>query len=438
MYLIDKNTELSTLYLGQVIQQFQTTELPKYNRLFNYYNGKMDILNKQVKDKTKPCNRIVTNFCKYITDSYDGYLTGIDITYSSPDDIGAIQDVLNYNDVASVDSQLLRNALIFGVGYELMWIDEDAKQRFGVVDSREIIPLFYNTVDQELAAVIRFYSANTITNDEYYIELYLPSVTFIYKSDMSFTSFQLIDERPNYYGQVPINILPLNDEWRSVFEPIMGLNDAYNKLLSSETDDWEAFCDAYLVLQGMEVDDETIHTMKENRVLLLPDGGSAEYLTKSVADTQIENMLNNIEQKIHKISACPDFSSEAFGTSSGIAMKMKLLGFENASGVMEKAMTKTLQRRIELITAILSLSNGESLWRDIQIVFTRNLPTDASEVATEVNTLRGLVSDRTLISQLPFVQDVDAEMDLIKAQKEENAALYNFGTVLDESDKEAE
>lgn len=438
MYLIEKNTELSTLTLGTIIQQFMTQDLPRMNRYYNYYNGRMDILHKQVKDKTKPCNRIVTNFCKYIADSYDGYLTGIDITYNSSDDISAIQDVLNYNDVASVDSQLLRNALIFGVGYEMMWIDEDAKQRFRVVDSREIIPLYYNTIDQELAAVIRFYVADTVEQNQYYVELYMPTVTFVYKSDMSFSSFQLIDERPNYYGQVPINILPLNEEWRSVFEPVMGLNDAYNKLLSSETDDWEAFCDAYLVLQGMEVDDETIHTMKENRVLLIPDGGSAEYLTKSVADTQIENMLQNIEQKIHKISACPDFSSEAFGTSSGIAMKMKLLGFENAAGVMEKAMTKTLQRRIELITAILSLSNGESLWRDIQIVFTRNLPTDASEVATEVNTLRGLVSDRTLIGQLPFVQDVDAEMELIKAQKEENAALYNFNSVLSEEDKDGE
>lgn len=166
--------------------------------------------------------------------------------------------------------------------------------------------------------------------------------------------------------------------------------------------------------------------MKENRVLLIPDGGQASYLEKNPSNQLAMAMLDNIEQKIHKISACPDFSSEAFGTSSGIAMRMKLLGFENAAGNIEKRMVKVLQRRIELICSVLSLSVGEEIWRDVQIVFTRNLPVDASEIINEINGLRGLVSDKTLLSQVPFVQDVDSELDEVKAQKEANVQLYNF------------
>jgi SPP1 family phage portal protein len=89
-------------------------------------------------------------------------------------------------------------------------------------------------------------------------------------------------------------------------------------------------------------------------------------------------------------------------------------------------MTKALQRRIELICSILSLSGGEDVWRDIQIQFTRNLPVDASEVIAEINGLRGLVSDKTLLSQVPFVQDVDTELEEIQNQKKNNVALYNF------------
>jgi hypothetical protein len=37
---------------------------------------------------------------------------------------------------------------------------------------------------------------------------------------------------------------------------------------------------------------------------------SAEYLTKSVSDTQIENMLKNINDTIHKIANSPDFNDE--------------------------------------------------------------------------------------------------------------------------------
>jgi SPP1 family phage portal protein len=250
-----------------------------------------------------------------------------------------------------------------------------------------------------------------------------------YKSDSSFTSFELIDMVPNFYQQVPVNVFPLNDEWESIFDKIMTLQDAYNTLLSSEVDDFEAFVMAYLVLQGIDdVDPEQLHLMRMNRVLQLPDGGSASFLTKNISDTQISNMLENIQQSIREISACPDFTDSAFGTSSGVAIKYKLINFENRAAAIEKAMTKALQRRIELICSILHLTSGESAWRDIQIIFTRNLPVDYQDITTMINQLRGLVSNKTLIAQLPFIQDIDAEIDAVQKEQEANAALYNFSS----------
>lgn len=250
-----------------------------------------------------------------------------------------------------------------------------------------------------------------------------------YKSDSSFTSFELIDMVPNFYQQVPVNVFPLNDEWESIFDKIMTLQDAYNTLLSSEVDDFEAFVMAYLVLQGIDdVDPEQLHLMRMNRVLQLPDGGSASFLTKNISDTQISNMLENIQQSIREISACPDFTDSAFGTSSGVAIKYKLINFENRAAAIEKAMTKALQRRIELICSILHLTSGESAWRDIQIIFTRNLPVDYQDITTMINQLRGLVSNKTLIAQLPFIQDIDAEIEAVQKEQEANAALYNFSS----------
>jgi SPP1 family phage portal protein len=109
---------------------------------------------------------------------------------------------------------------------------------------------------------------------------------------------------------VPITVFSLNKEEESVFDKVMTLQDAYNKLLSSEVDDFEAFCDAYMVLKGCIAEDEDIKTMKQNRVLVLDNDASAEYLTKSVSDTQIENMLKNINDTIHKIANSPDFNDE--------------------------------------------------------------------------------------------------------------------------------
>lgn len=387
----------------------------------------MEILNKQVKDNYKPCNKIVVNFPQYVVKSYNGYLTGKDITYTSDEDIEDLQDILNYNDVSHEDSKLLKNALIYGRAFELCYVDEDGKQRFKMLESEGCIPVYYNDIEGELACVIRYYVIDPLAEKtEYMVEVYALNGTRYFKADDSLNAVSLLEEKPNFYNQVPVVVLDLNDEDKSIFDDIIGLNDAYNKLLSSETDDWEAFCDAYLALSGMDADEETIKTMRENRVLLIPEGGKAEYLTKSVSDTQIENMLDNIEAKIHKVAACPDFTDQSFGTSSGTALRLKLLGFENAAGEIEKNMTKALQKRIELLCSILSLSIGEEVWRDIQIVFKRNLPEDMTEIMNEINALRGLVSDKTLLSQVPFVQDIDTEMELVAVQKKETAELYSF------------
>lgn len=394
-------------------------------------------MNKIATDAGKPCNRIVSNYCFNIVQNYQGYITGIDISYLSQTNIDAIQDILNYNDVRTEDNELLRNALIFGKSFEINYVDEDAKQRFKVLDSRECIPVYSNDLNNDLLYVIRYYVADTINNsqDEYYIEVYGNEFIRKYKSSNAFATLSLLDEKPNIYKQVPITVFNLNSDEESIFDKVMTLQDAYNKLLSSEVDDFESFCDAYLVLKGCMADADDLVAMKQNRVLMMDTDAEASYLTKSVSDTQIENMLKNINDTIHKISNSPDFTEDTFMSQSGVAIKYKLIGFENVASNIVANMTKALQRRIELICSILSLTDGETKWRDIQIVFTRNLPQNITDTAQAINQLRGIVSDKTLISLLPFIKDVDAEVKQLQKEKEVNMSMYGFDTN-SESDEE--
>ena len=387
-------------------------------------------MRKVASDVGKPCNRIVSNYCFNIVQNYQGYITGIDISYLSQTNIDAIQDILNYNDVRTEDNELLRNALIFGKSFEINYVDEDAKQRFKVLDSRECIPVYSNDLNNDLLYVIRYYVADTINNsqDEYYIEVYGNEFIRKYKSSNAFTTLSLLEEKPNVYKQVPITVFSLNTDEVSIFDQVMTLQDAYNKLLSSEVDDFESFCDAYLVLKGCMADADDLVAMKQNRVLMMDTDAEASYLTKSVSDTQIENMLKNINDTIHKISNSPDFTEDTFMSQSGVAIKYKLIGFENVASNIVANMTKALQRRIELICSILSLTDGETKWRDIQIVFTRNLPQNITDTAQAINQLRGIVSDKTLISLLPFIKDVDAEVKQLQKEKEVNMSMYGFDT----------
>lgn len=416
------------------IQKFVQYESPRLEKYFNYYEGNQAILRKMVNDPTKPCNRIVTNYCYTIVGNYQGYLTGQDITYTSPNDISAIVDILSYNDVRTEDSELLKQALIYGRSFEINYIDEDGKQRFKVLDTRQCIPVCDNTLNQNLLCVIRFYPIDQFdVSNGYNVDIYYTDRIEHYTMNTGFTTLRFIGEEQHFYHQVPVTVFSLNPEEKSIFDKIMGLQDAYNTLLSSEVDDFEAFCDAYLVLKNVTATADDVAEMKEKRVIVLPYAAQgvdpdASFLNKNISDTQIENMLTNIDEQIHKISNSPDFTDEAFGTSSGVAMKYKLLGFENTAGAIAANMTKALQKRLELICEILNLTSGEQMWRDVEITFTRNLPVDLAETANLVNILKGTVSDRTLLSLLPFVSDIDKELEMVEESKLRNMELYGFSS----------
>lgn len=434
-YLIDKDVPITTEYLSKVLMDFQTRLLPKFNKNLNYYNGKQAIMSKQPTDIGKPCNKIVVNYCDNIVKNYLGYLTGIPISYEN-DDFAEVIDILKYNDVTAEDNELLKDALIFGRAFEINYIDEDAKQRFKVLDPRECIPIYDNTLNSDLVYVVRFYREDLIDEqvENYIVELYTPTEIIKYKSGPGFTSFNEVGRVQHFYGQCPITIFSLNNEEVSIFDKIITLQDAYNELLSGEVDDFDSFADAYLVLKGAIADNDDLENMKKNRVLMLDPDSDANYLTKNISDTQIANMLENINQQIHKIAASPDFTDEKFMAQSGIAMRYKLVGFENNASSIETQMRKALTKRIELISAILDLTANESVWREVKITFTRNLPTDISDTVQIVNSLRGLVSDETLLGLLPFIDDVAAEIKRIQKQREENMELYQMNTNFNEED----
>ena len=220
----------------------------------------------------------------------------------------------------------------------------------------------------------------------------------------------------------------------------MSLQDAANELLSSEIDDYSAFCDAYLLLLGADAEPEDIAAMKQNRVLILPEGANAQWLTKNSNDTQIENILKRIHDSIYRVAQCPDFSSESFvgGVSSGIAIRYRLTGMETRAAKICAEMKKALQRRVEIICGVASLKLGEEVFRDISIDFKRNIPEDLTATIQLINSLKGSVTDATLLSQLPFIDDVNKEIEALEAQKQRNMELYSFAPTTGEDEVEEE
>ena len=437
MFYLNRDTELSVELLNKMINRFNLNVQPKLTKYKNYYDGIQAILNKSYSDPTKPCSKTVINYCKNIVDSYCGYLaTPGYISYYSKDNIDQIMNILRYNDYQAEDSDFLLDALIYGTAAELMYLDTEGQTRFRLINPTQCFGIYDDSLTGDLMYFVRMYKANEWDNsDLYYVDVYSDyNVRHYTMSGMSgYLTFK--SEEPHYFSQCPANIFTLPDE-KSIFDCIMSQQDSVNELLSSEIDDYSAFCDAYLCITGADADANDIEIMKENRVIILPDSAMASWLTKNANDAQVENMLKRIHDSIYRIAQCPDFSSETFvgGVSSGVAIRYRLTGMENRAGIIEGRMKKALQRRIEIICGIASLKLGEEVFRDIQIDFKRNIPEDIAATVDMITKLKGTVSDKTLITQLDFVNDADMEMEALKEQKTLNMSLYNFGSSEEEEE----
>ena len=441
MFYLNKDAELNIELLQKMINRFRVNVEPKLNRYKNYYDGIQNILNKSYADESKPCNRTVINYCKNIVDSYCGYLaTPGHISYRSNEDIEDVMSILKYNDYQAQDSDFLLDALVYGVAAELMYIDASGHTRFRLINPTNCFGVYDDSLTGDLMYFVRMYKVSDWDNsDTYNIDVYSDYDVKHYKMTGANGYLHFVSEEPHYFAQCPANIFTLPDE-KNIFDCVMGLQDAANELLSDEIDDYSAFCDAYLALVGVDADAEDVASMKANRVLVLPEGADARWITKNANDAQVENILKRVHDAIYRVAQCPDFSSESFvgGVSSGIAIQYRLTGMETRAGKIEALMKKALQRRIEIICGIASLKLGEEVFREIEISFKRNIPEDTTSTINMINALKGTVSDATLLSQLDFITDVNAEIEAVHEQKQHNLELYSFGSHEEASQEEEE
>lgn len=441
-YKLNKEQELTPELIKKLIEKHRQNQVPRLQKLDDYYHTKNHILSRTMKDKNKPNNKVAHPYASYITDTLTGYFMGEGVTYSSLDEqaLEELNMILTYNDSQDEDTELAKDMSIFGCGIELLYNDEQGNVRFKRLDPREVVLVYDDTLEEELLYTIRYYQCEDIATEQryYMIEVYSRDTIDIYKSDENINSLSLVSSNIHYFELVPVCVFLNNEEQIGDFEPVISLIDAYDQMEADSLNDFEYFVDAYLCLTGLNADADDVQSMKENRVLLLDADSNASWLIKDTNDTNIENVKTRLDKDIHKFSKVPDMSDEAFsGNASGVAIKYKTLPMENIVAIKERKFKKGLQRRIELIFNIVSILSSAHDWRGIEITFTRNLPTNDTEIASVVSTLSGIVSNETLLAQIPFVEDVQNELDRVESEKESNP-FYDMRLGLTGEDAEDE
>lgn len=435
---IDRNTEINGNTIKWIIEKHKK-EKNRIHELREYYNNNNStIMNRVYNDPKKPQNKLSHPFASYITNMAVGYFLGNPISYNSENEdlLNRLNEIFKYNDEADNNVTLAKHTSIGGYAVELLYVDEDSNARFTALPADEVAIVYDNTLEENILCAIRYFDEEVVGEDEIKTTINVYTDNSIQTYELKDNSISFIEEQAHYFNDVPVVVYINNDEMYGDFEKVKSLIDAYDQTQSDTANDFEYFTNALLVISGIPIEDkEEGLDFKNNRVLNFTDSeGKAEYLIKNINDGALENFKNRLVEDIHKFSQIPNLTDEAFaGNVSGEAMKYKLMGLENIIGVKEAKFKKGLMRRIELLCNFLNISTNDlMLYTDIQPVFTRNKPQNETELANMVKSLYGILSDETLISILPFIENAREEIDKRNLEKENTLDDYNLGVTNEE------
>lgn len=422
-YYIDADLEeLSIQDIDAYVQDFKMLHLPKLQRLNDYYNGKNEAITKRFfEDLSKPNHKTTHAFGRYITTTNVSIFMANPITYTSDSNIEDFKDLLKNANEEDVNVDIATHASIYGYGVQLAFLNEEAIMQLVALDPRSTILIYDNSVQPKLKYAIRFWETNSITNYQTstFIEVYSATDKKLYKDGA------LIDTNTHNFSDIPVIVYPNNTEHSGDFEHVTSIIDAYDLLQSDAQNENEYFNNAYLYLNvdADSVTQEDILKMKERRVLLGKDLAPQFILKQSnFMNTELEDLKNRYVGDIHKLSMTPDLSDNNFSNNvSGVAMKYKLLGTLNNIETKKRRFKTGLQYRNKLILEMLH-KKALKVPVFIDMTFNINLPTDIAAMADMINKYRGLVSNKTLLEQIHFIQDVEWEMEQVA--KEQGTDTY--------------
>lgn len=436
-FYMDAEEEMTGEKIQEVIKQHKVI-VARYQALKNLYVGEHPILAQDPKPATKPDNRLVANFARYIVDTFNGYFMGIPVKTVSDNQVVSdyIQMVERYNDVDDLNADLSKKCDIYGHAFELLYLDEEAQVGITQIAPDECILVRSTSIREEPLYGIR-YTTNTEGETVGTISDSQSIKYFVIKAG----DVQIVDEKENFFHAVPIIEYVENEERVGAFEWVEYLINAYNKALSEKANDVDYFADAYMKILGAKLDEKVLAQIRDYRIINLEktsgDGQLVvDFMQKPNADTTQENLLERIEKLIFHLSMVPNINDEKFGTASGIALQYKLQSMSNLANTKERKFVKGFNRRYDLIAQLPNSKIRPDDLVGIEYKFTRNIPANVRDEAETARSLQGIVSDETILENLSIIGDVKKELE--RREDEEQLTpmieMHNHGAVMEDEE----
>ena len=430
------STEINKENVLKWITIFKNAILPNRIKMGQYYDG-LNVIDKQGAVKDRPNYSINVNMAKYIIDVSTAYTFGVPVVYSTKDEnqkaiLEKLQYILKNCGDDEIDFQQGGDMATYVVSYQLLLAVEGSEKIEDRIRIKYLSPLntFYvidNTILENPVCAVYLYDYIENNTQKTRVYVYDNDNLYIFNGTSGVLTAENVE--PHNMGAIPIIQCLNNDDAFSDIQCITDLLDSLSLVVSNNTDDLQSIANAILCASGGTLSKEQIAEINEFKTANLPVGAKMEWVVKNINPEATKQQIDRLLNFIFQISQVPDLTDEAFGgNQSGVAMQYKLWGMNQLWITKTTKYEKALYQRLKILLHLLQyqFESNVSLLDNIIITFNKNLPDDYSNLIDSVVKLKGIISDKSLVKQIPFIEDVDAELEELEKQAEKQADIYGF------------
>lgn len=454
------------------------TEVERMQALYDGYIESVDKRDKNRGDEIN--NKLMVSYGAIIIDTLVDYMLGKAITWTVEDPdakVGAEESdqlkdfrkkfiaTAGGDDARLQLVEMLRHGCIAGYSPLISWLDEDGEIAHSEYPVQEVIPI-YDTRGR-LRLVLRYYkdeyTEDGATKSKVYLEVYDEKYVTYFTGDAEGTGFSVNEEEletGNPYAHrvngIPVTVFrngtPASYKARqymagtSDLKPVVSLIEDYASKMSDKANLVEYLMDQYLLLVGVDTDENEVIKMRKARALVLKGDkniSDARFIAQTQDDAAAENHLKRVKESIFETSFTPQVSDLAGKTAYEVSMKFKDLDVK--AGKKETYLLPAIKRYIEITVDLMNaIAAAEAKGTDVEeldddfkaddskattykaewvgITLNRNIPQNHKDITDIVATLSAAgVPDSYLYELLWFVEDPKQALEEKKKQKAEEA-----------------
>ena len=447
-------------FLEKEIQKFIAS--PKRRMMIDgdmYYDYEQAIKHKKrlvigqdgqmVEDIHLPNNRFTDNCYAEMVDQKNNYLLAKPITFKTENEqyAEALKQLFNKS-FHRLIKNLGKDSYNGGIAWLYPYYDEQGNFKFKKFHPWESLPFWKDDDHTELDFFVHVYDMDTyegaVETTTTYVEVYDTKGIhrFIFdgnklKPDYSTYYFELDTDGeiiPYNWDRVPVIPFKYNSTETPLIKKCKSLQDGINQILSSFGDGMQENASGNTIIVIKNYDGTDLGKFRHNlsqykavkvRTVDGADGG----IDKLEIEVNCEN-YKTILQELRKglIKNCKGYDVEEL-KSNGSPNEMTIKAVYSAIDLDANEIETEYQASFEQLLWFVNMhlkntGKGDFTNEDVEIIFNRDMMVNESQIIVDINNSAAILSKKTCISQHPYVQDVEAELEQIKSEQDELIEQY--------------